>query len=208
MNKSIYLSILFILLVVVSANARVTNLVYNADLGLWIGTDDNPDVKPTEEELFVQKMRDALPYGHGMYLYHQRRSLGQLIKICDYIIVGTVIRFTALSDTETETEYEKGTKVSLSIKIENVMFGTIPDAEINVSTYWRDDDKIPMEMSQGPYNWNWKKRPKLGDKLLMFLSDAQIDEYIGDEFRFDFVLNRKKNPAYIISCAKMVVFDI
>lgn len=190
MKKTTWLLTLLASLVMADANARLTNLVYSADLGLWIGLDDTPEVKPTEEELFRRKMSESLPYNQGTIFYHQRRSLGQLAKVCDYVIVGTVTQFTVLPHRDTVAVWERDSNVSLSVRIEIVMFGTLPHTELTIPVHWPDDEKTPMAVHKNiTHYWNWKKRPKVGDKLLIFLADEVIGEYIGNEFAFDFAWN-------------------
>lgn len=198
MKKTAWLVTLLASLVMADANARLTNLVYSADLGLWIGLDDTPEVKPTEEELFRRKMREALPYNQGTIFYHQRRSLGQLAKVCDYVIVGTVTQFTVLPHRDTVAVWERDSNVSLSVRIDLVMFGTVPHTELTIPVHWPDDQKTPMAVHKNiTHYWNWKKRPKVGDKLLIFLADEVIGEYIGNEFAFDFAWNStNKSDSY------------
>lgn len=140
----------------------MTNLVYYADLG-WVGIDNRPEHKPTEEECFRRKMNEMLPY-EGEYVSRFRFStLGQLAKVSDYIAVGKVVSVKPIGRNELRETF------SMSVTIDTVLFGNIADRTITVTSQWGEDWEI-MDIGENRCKWNYRSRPNPGDRLLLFMS--------------------------------------
>lgn len=195
MKKTAWLLTLLVSLATADGYAQQTNrMYYSEELGLRVGIID--DVEPTEEEKFRRKMNEALPYGRGndMSFYYERRTLGQLTKLCDHIVVGTVTRLTILPDDKNVPEWRINRFVSLKISVESVIYGSVPRKNLTINVYWPPDDAIFLRICGKRDTWNWKVRPKVGDKLLLFLANTEIEDYFGVyEFAFNLTLERVKN---------------
>ena len=151
--------------------------------------------KPTEEEIFRQKMRRALPYFSLVDTTSRLKTLGQLSKMCDYVVIGKVVSLD--------------NKDNLVLNVETVLFGDIPfrkffpSRRISIAGgWWISDERYEKTIKSGhpisPCPWRMEKRPASGDRLLVFLSAGPSPEYVlpyhwepdpMDERRFDF---RKK----------------
>ncbi len=161
-----------------SEDVHSTNSVQSDDLGVNVVI--TPWVKPTEEELFKRKMQQALPYQTESPDYYRLRSLGQLSKICDYVITGKVMTVTPHENAFREN-------LALSIEVDSVLFGSIPAGNVTVTGYWPGDEWYEISAKANkPYMWNWKKRPKPGATLLMFLIDEASVGQVWKERPFDF----------------------
>jgi hypothetical protein len=58
------------------------------------------------------------------------------------------------------------------LKLEDVLLGVLPSKEITVTGGWPDEaDYKVHQKSGGPFLWNWKLRPKRGDRMLVYLLD-------------------------------------
>ena len=121
--------------------------------------------KPTAEDIFRWEMKMALPYYDVTSEDHRFKTLGQLSKMCDYAVVGKAVSFD-----------KKGILV---LDVETVLLGDIqptgrffPSRKISIAGEWmmnEVDEKTATLEHFFPYMWNVRKRPKPGDRLLMFL---------------------------------------
>lgn len=188
MKKSIWLLIFLVPLIIVSAyadtnnlmhnaddhearkarafvNAKkrgVTNLVYYADMGIWIGME--PDPEPMEKDRFKRKMKFALPYMNGGEASRFRLStLGQLTKMSDYVAAVRVVSVNAITN-------EFGDNLSMSVDMDIVLFGKIPDKTITVTARWGIDWETMGLATTRYYEWTYRPPPKPGDRLLLFMT--------------------------------------
>jgi len=177
----------------------LTNLVYDANLGLWIGTDNTPITKATEDELLRRKMREALPYSRTeVPEFYRLRTLGQLAKISDGIVVGEVVSVSVTATTVTSTPPRLMNDVSFSVNVVTVLLGDISLGKINLEEQWPNDDFQKMLVkNKKPYLWNRKRQPKTGDRVLMFLLKEPGLGYDQGERAFDFEkIATPRNGAY------------
>jgi len=124
--------------------------------------------KPTEEDIFKRKMRDALPYSKdGVTERGRFRTLGQLTKMCDSVAVGKVasVKSEKISPEE---------NVTFVLDVDTVLFGDIPlSGKISITGYWIYDNIKRMDQQAHPairYKWNLRECPKPGDRALVFLT--------------------------------------
>lgn len=169
MKKTVWVFSLLVSLAMADGQERQTNRVYSAELGGWISFSD--DKKPTEEELFRRKMRDTLPYIRTeVPEFYRLRTLGQLAKISDRVVVGEVLSVNATATTVTSTPPRLMNDVSLSVDVETVLLGDVLPGKINLGAQWPNADFQKMLIkTKRPYLWNRKRQPKTGDRVLMFL---------------------------------------
>ena len=162
-----------------------------------------PRIKPSEEELFRGEKMKMLPYSwNGVTWSDRLRTLGQLSKTCDYVVVGKVAAVKS-APSKKPPSFD----VLIELDVEDVLFGDIPfrwflpSKRISITGHWPKDGNYDMLVERRdiiPHrDWNKKKRPKRGDKLLMFLfntPDILIEDDAGswNVFRFDF---KKKETA-------------
>ena len=179
MKKTAWLLPLVFVSLALATRAQQTNLwAYSEELGLWVGIIE--DKKPTEEERFRRKMRDALPYQSEVPEALRHSTLGQLSKVSDYIVVGRVVSVKEITNSYRED-------VSVTFKLDSVLLGNLPSKKITVTGVWPDGEEYKMNLEAGkPFMWNWKFRPKRGDRLLMYLFDRSSIGHCWYTHKFDF----------------------
>jgi hypothetical protein len=175
MKKTAWSLLVFVSLAL-ATRAQQTNLwAYSEELGLWVGIIE--DKKPTEEERFRRKMRDALPYQSEVPEALRHSTLGQLSKVSDYIVVGRVAKVKAVTNSRED--------ISVTLKLDSVLLGTLSSKKITVTSGWPEDAEYKMRLEAGyPFMWNWKFRPKRGDRLLMYLFDRSSIGHYWDSHKF------------------------
>lgn len=169
----------------------VTNLVYNADLGLWVGL--SPDISESKltiaERQLRRKMEYALPYiGEPIPDYYRLRTLGQLVKISDYIVVGKIAFVEVTAATRRLSMFfTSANDITISVDIENVLFGPNSCMRIEVAVQWPDEVFREDRTKSGSQNvWNIKRPPRCGDRVLMFLAENPKWDYGKSERTFNF----------------------
>ncbi|MGI6100727.1 MAG: hypothetical protein GX174_08470 [Lentisphaerae bacterium] len=163
MKNTAWLPLVMISLTLAACAQQTNGLLSLEGLGIRIAIDED-DKPPTEEALFRRKMLDALPY-HAALPMHRHSALGQLSKVSDYIAVGKVVSVMPITNSYWGN-------ASITLKLEDVLLGVLPSKEITVTGGWPDEaDYKVHQKSGGPFLWNWKLRPKRGDRMLVYLLD-------------------------------------
>jgi len=169
MKKTAWSLLVFVSLAL-ATRAQQTNLwAYSEELGLWVGIIE--DKKLTEEELFRRKMRKALPYiSTEVPEFYRLRTLGQLTKISDCIVVGEVVSVDVVETSMKSAKPKFMNEVSFSVKIVAVLLGDIAPGKTRFEELWPNKDfQKTLELYNTPYMWHRKKQPQTGDRVLMFL---------------------------------------
>jgi hypothetical protein len=131
-------------------------------------------------------------------------SMGQLVKACDWAGVVEIVNIVAPKETSSNQ------CLKITFKPESTLFGDKRVEEFTCYTEWWDlsaflrDSRLLLE---GAFIAEWYRRPKQGDRLLIFLTSLDYDRLLmPKEFialRFDFMPNRvlpanQKSPLKII----------
>ena len=176
MKKTALLPLILVSLVLAAYAQQTNRLYYSPELGGWIGI-EGEERKPTEEEIFRWKMLDALPYQAALPI-HRHSTLGQHSKASDHIAVGKVISVKAITNSYWEN-------VAVTLKLEEVLLGDLSSKMITVTGDWPVDDEYGLCLRAGkPYIWNWKLRPKRGDRMLVYLLDRSSVRNYWDTRKF------------------------
>jgi|LSQX01.1.fsa_nt_gb hypothetical protein len=168
MKKTALLPLIPVSLAIVTWAQQTNNLLNSGDLGIRVVIDED-DTPPTEEELLKHKMRRALPYRTEVPEFYRLRSLGQLAKVSDGVVIGKVVSARTTTPTGSSVSARFMNNVSLSVAVETVLLGDNLPRKMKIGEQWPNDDFRRMLIATQPYTWNIKKQPKTGDRVLMFL---------------------------------------
>jgi hypothetical protein len=183
---------------------NLVNAVYSESHGGWVGI-DLARLNPNNR----QEMENALPYPYegdsleeGNGNPFRLCTIGQISKMCDYAAVGKVV---SVVPDKSNDEYQS--VVTFTLNVEAVLFGDMPiphgrffpSRKISVTGLWVTDANYESRKNSQMVTrrWGLQKRPKPGDRLLVFLSSEQGDDSFmvknrEHELQFDF---QQKEPA-------------
>lgn len=134
---------------------------------------DMPAPKPLSQQERMQKelrdrVNDKLPYNNDAS--SSLGTLGQLVKLCDWVFIGKVLEDTDEKVKTSERKNVSSGRMNLVLSVETNLFGQVKSKEIVVSSYW----------------WGGLHHPKKGDRMLVFLAQERYDKYVFEVMRFDF----------------------
>lgn len=115
-----------------------------------------------------EKLYSSLPYRKGESSFKIFSTLGQLSKLCDWVVIGT------LTNTVQNGETNAGNKAfgnrEITINVETNLFGGYLDKQVTARLSW--------------FNVHHELKP--GDRLILFLAKSNFGKYRQKQLFFDF----------------------
>lgn len=187
MKWLVWLAVCSVIDMAVLAQTDIKDIPVSVSQGITEVPATNACIILNERERFYS----SLPYRKGADNFQMFSTLGQLSKLCDWVVIGSLTNLVKNNDGRLESKSFGNWEIT--INVETNLFGRCLEKQLSAKLSW----------------FNVQQELKQGDRMILFIAKSSYDKYRQKQLSFNFsktnLVGKASDELFVLEGSRGVV---